>query len=136
MVVPALHADIKSSTKGIATQWLRMYNIGKAQNPPIAAAAAASYLYISYALRLRPQAAIYAAAAVSTLGIVPWTLAAMAKVNGQLAASAKNEVIATAQDDRTQIVDLIQKWGVLNFVRSVFPLIGAGLGLWAALPIS
>jgi len=136
MVVPALQADAKSSTKGMATQWLRMYSIGKAQNPPIAAAAAASFLYLAYVVPLRSQAAVYVAAAVSTLGIVPWTLVAMVKVNSQLAAKAKEEVVAEAKDDRVQSVELIRKWGVLNLVRSAFPLLGAVLGMYVALPIS
>lgn len=131
-----------------------MYDIGKVQNPPIAAAVAGSFYYLTWQVRNKHalyerlvgsnDSLLYCGAAFLTLGIVPWTLIAMVKTNsaletisgGDLTFTAKDEsgeedVVVTVGDD--EFDGLVRRWQVLNGIRGLFPLVGGLLGVYAAL---
>lgn len=110
-----------------------MFSSGKAQNPPIAAAAAASFSYLAWTLRSVPgnKARLYGAAAVLTIGIVPWTLLAMNPTNQKLIAKADST--ATVKDDEKEVEELLKKWGTLNGIRSLLPLLGSAAAVVAVL---
>ncbi|KAL4959514.1 DUF1772 domain-containing protein [Aspergillus stella-maris] len=143
--IPALQSSLSSSPAPspatIARQWLAMYNTGKAQNPPIALLTASAFSYLAWTAHSGTSAAVdvlspknatwlYAAAAVVTVGIVPWTLAAMSSVNSTLAGVAEG-VGANAEKRSDEVSELLSKWKVLNGVRGVFPFVGAVLGFLA-----
>ena len=122
---------------------LAMYNTGKAQNPPIALLTASAFSYLAWTAHSGTSAALdvlspknatwlYAAAAVVTVGIVPWTLAAMRGVNAALAGVAEGVGADVGGEKRSdEVSELLGKWKVLNGVRGVFPLVGAVLGFLA-----
>lgn len=70
------------------------------------------------------RAGYSAAAAVSTIAIVPFTLIFMSSTNGEL---FKREQAArgTAADAQLSSVELVKRWGRLNLTRAFLPAIGA-----------
>ncbi|EMR68356.1 putative duf1772 domain containing protein [Eutypa lata UCREL1] len=90
--------------------------------------------------------AVYAAIAVATLSIMPWTLVALMPINRMLEArSAKydvdllkekregeDELVETLQDRETTHA-LVDQWGVRNLYRSAVSLLAGCAGLYAAL---
>lgn len=76
--------------------------------------------------------AMYLASALLVIGIVPWTLLFMPATNSALISIARMD--ANAIDKLgSEIMDLANKWNILNGIRSVFPLAGAVIGITAAL---
>ena len=130
----------------LAQQWQTLYNAGKAQNPPIAAVAASSFLYLAWAARLQGAAVysqfagkslntglFYCGAALLTLGIVPWTLVAMMSTNHRLESIAGSGDGAGASVSDEEFDGLVKKWQGFNLIRGLFPLAGGLLGLVVAL---
>ena len=144
IAVPALclskvNGGIPSST--LVKQWKYIYETGKSQNPPIAAASAAAFFYVAWlARRIAPKSQIplyYGTAAVLTLGIVPFTLLAMSPTNNRLMKHSEgvsmegSAALSQARDD--EIDQLLTKWSILNGIRSLLPLAGGILGLVTSL---
>lgn len=78
---------------------------------------------------------LYAAAAVLTISIVPYTLTAMKGVNDRLHAIADaplEESKATVVAEKGEVETLLRKWYLLNLVRSLLPAVGCVLGVVAA----
>ena len=120
--------------------WRSIYNKGKTQNPPIAAAIATAFLYLAWSVRaggplFRPTtynlAGYYSTAAVLTLSIVPYTIVTMRPTNNALMALAQSSKELTAAEE-TQSRDLLKKWVFLNGIRGLLPLAGALVGMAAA----
>ena len=115
-----------------------MYERGKAQNPPIAAVTAVALGYLSWAVRAGSRLAplvrggagmLYGAAAVLTVGIIPWTMVGMSVTNGRLIAVADGK-----GGEKKEVEGLLEKWRGLNAVRAALPLLGGVVGFWASLP--
>jgi hypothetical protein len=145
--IPALTQSQDSVPPRIlAKQWKDLYDLGKTQNPPIAGVTAASFSYLAWSVRsgtslrlLAPRNAmqLYAAAAVFTLGIVPYTLITMNPTNNKLIEKAgKVDVNSKGLDgtgDDKEVGELLKKWQVLNGIRGVIPLLGVVAGFVAVL---
>ena len=117
-----------------------MYEAGKTQNPPVAATTASAFAYVAWSARQSPSRfasaaysgfGMYAAAAVLTLGIVPYTVATMSHVNDTLLElTDRKEDLWTS---RVEVEGLLGRWTTLNWVRSLLPLAGGFAGIAAAL---
>ncbi|KAG9737537.1 DUF1772-domain-containing protein, partial [Aureobasidium melanogenum] len=114
--------------------WQQNYQRGASQNPPIALGAAASLGFLAWSLRnlrtptsigLRPSA-LFAAAVVSTMAILPFTIVFMRATNNKLLALAakakKDEMSVTETED---VEGLLERWAALNRLRGVLPMVGA-----------
>lgn len=136
----------------LSHQWLDAYERGKRIFPPMAIVASLANAYLAWALRNSPASdamgcswtGIYAAAVITTLGIVPWTLTAMKDTNGRLRAHATRDDAALAEGTEGMVVSeqekakraredeevpaLLRKWAELNLCRAVFPFLGACIG--------
>ena len=117
-----------------------MYEAGKTQNPPVASITASSFAYVAWSTRQSPSlfvsaryggAGMYAAAAVLTLSIVPYTFATMAGTNDKLLGLAESK--GDLSTSRAEVESLISRWIQLNWVRSLLPLAGSFVGIAAAL---
>lgn len=82
------------------------------------------------------------------MGIVPFTVIVMGKTNGRLrehavrgdgaevegtegmVVGAKEEAKWVKEDE--EVPALLRKWACLNLIRAGFPLVGAGVGFYAA----
>ncbi|KAJ5179519.1 hypothetical protein N7492_002729, partial [Penicillium capsulatum] len=136
----------------LSRQWLDVQNAGHRMLPPLTVAAALANAYLAWILRGSPAPAavgvswakFYAAAAVITMGTVPWSVLAVQPVVNQLEAhnarhdaivadktvglSEQDQVKHAAED--AQVPALIERWSTLNLYRAVFPLLGALLGVY------
>ena len=121
--------------------WKNLYESGKSQNPPVAALTASAFFYLAWSVRsssvsLQPVArnstALFCSAAIFTIGIVPYTFITMNNTNNALLAKTKLEDEPSAQDT-SEIEGLIRKWTSLNGYRSLLPLAGGLLGIFASL---
>ena len=94
--------------------------------PKFAGGVAAAYLYTAYETRRRGGIwKGFAVAAALSMAIVPYTLLFMSPTNNALHAIAGGAHIVA----ESEVTDLINKWGVLNLVRSLFPLAGGVAGI-------
>ncbi|KAJ5748812.1 uncharacterized protein N7511_010508 [Penicillium nucicola] len=145
-------------TAHLTHQWLDLYDRGKKIFPGIAGAASLANLYAMWSLRDSPAPApalvgsswsgVYAIAVVVTMSIAPFTVFAMGKTNGRLRAHAvrgdgaesegtEGMVVGAKEEAKWEKEDgevpaLLKKWAKLNLIRAVFPLVGAGIGFYAA----
>ncbi|KAJ5673877.1 DUF1772-domain-containing protein [Penicillium macrosclerotiorum] len=122
----------------LVKQWRNIYENGKSQNPPIAAAAGISFVYLAWSVRCRaPQSkptllnrsALFSAAAVLVIGIIPYTILTMSTVNNSLLQKA----LSTSELVEAETASLIERWTTLNTLRSILPLAGAICGILASL---
>ncbi|GAD96241.1 C6 transcription factor [Paecilomyces variotii No. 5] len=120
-------------------QWKRVYQKGKAQNPPIAAVTSAALFYLAWSFRAGTPlyqkatyslSGLYCAAGVLTLGIIPFTFIAMARTNNTLMSRSKEE-LAPSQSTSAELDGLLRDWISLNGVRSLFPLVASFVGILA-----
>ncbi|EEQ86417.1 uncharacterized protein BDCG_01537 [Blastomyces dermatitidis ER-3] len=147
-VAPSLLTSAKESNlppSTLAKLWRNIYHLGSVQNPPIALTTAAAFFYLAWSVRsgtalfrqtAENAATLYCAAAVLTLSIVPFTLIAMTKTNRALLEQAKvveSEPTVVKVGAREETEQLICRWIGLNGARSLFPLAGVLVGLYAAL---
>ena len=113
-------------------------------NPAIALVSIISYSYLSYRLYgtlNHPKAELYGLSALTTFAIWPYTIFLMMSTNRKLfkkydemkgldVGEKATEVGLTKGESTKELVD---RWGMLNLGRGIFPLVGAVLGLWATL---
>ncbi|KAF4955002.1 hypothetical protein FSARC_11960 [Fusarium sarcochroum] len=111
-----------------ATVWQEIFNRGFAIMPKFAATTAVAYLYAAYAANQDGRSwKGLAAGALLTVAIVPYTVVFMSSTN-ELLFKAAAGTLGASQDD---VAKLIGRWGVLNLVRSLFPLAGTIAGFSA-----
>ena len=128
----------------LVRQWQVSFDRGKILNPGIALVSIISYSYLSYRLYgtlNHPKAELYGLSALATFGIWPYTIVGMMYTNRKLfkkhdemkglEVGEKATEVGLAKGESTK--ELVDKWGILNVGRGLFPLIGAVLGLWATL---
>ncbi|KAK4193385.1 hypothetical protein QBC35DRAFT_458436 [Podospora australis] len=140
---------LEAPTPVMLTLWKNAYAQGKASLPTLTVATAAGYLYLALSkFRVSNdlfRAKLYAAAALLSLGIVPYTYAVMlptnnalhkkeAEINAKVAGKTggKGPMVVTEAEERGAKA-LVDWWGVLNLGRSVLLGVGAGVGVYASL---
>ena len=153
------HDTPGTSTGHLTHQWLDLYTRGSKIFPGISAASSLANLYALWALResVSPAPDIfgsswstcYLLAVGVTMSIAPFTFTVMKNTNAKLKARAKRDDAADAEGtegmvvspqekakrarEDGEVVGLLQHWSRLNLIRAVFPLVGAGIGFYAAL---
>lgn len=139
-------------------QWLDLYDRGHKIFPSISAISSLANLYVLWELRDSPTPApdlfggswstSYVLAIGVTMGIVPFTLAFMGKTNARLMDHARRDDAASAEGTKEMVVSpqekaqrareddevlgLLKHWSRLNLIRASLPLMGAGIGFYAA----
>ncbi|KAI0732169.1 hypothetical protein C8Q72DRAFT_882607 [Fomitopsis betulina] len=127
-VPPLAFAPPEIATK----QWAKLYRIGRARAPAIAASGLLAYIYLGYVSGhtvCPAEGYAYLAAGAATIAIVPYTLATMMATNNEIEGLAAGTEKAAANGERVKY--LMQKWYKLNLGRSLFPLGGFVIGLLA-----
>ena len=158
LVIPARHPSTGArKTPGtpvahLSHQWLDTFNRGLSIYPTTAVVSSLANAYLAWVLRDAPAptavnyswSTIYATAAVTTVGILPWTFLVMWSTNTKLKAHAARDDAALAEGTKGMVVSeqekakrarddedvpaLVEKWGELNFYRSLFVVAGAVIG--------
>ena len=129
-----------SPTPLVLRQWDVMYNRGAALIPPLALISTSAFGWLAYKVAAPDKARLYATAAASVFGIIPYTLLVMLPTNKKLQkkveeankSKAKDELVETGVAKGESAKELVDKWNTLHLGRSFFPLISALLGTWAA----
>lgn len=125
--------ETSASTHVLLQQWQHIFDRGHIQGPALAMATAVTYGYVAWTQAAsgaswRP----FATAAGLTLGIIPYTLIFMGRVNSELfravEQSSKGEIM-----EKQRAGEMITLWTGLHAVRSLLPLAGAVTGLLAML---
>ncbi|KAI1636471.1 hypothetical protein F4809DRAFT_380486 [Biscogniauxia mediterranea] len=115
-------------------QWKFHFLRGRALMPGLAALNAANYWIAAYARWSRGlEWRGLAAAGASTFFIIPYTVVFMFGTNERLMAAADGKEEEEEKEkpmSEDTVRRLIKKWGELNVVRAVVPLVGSGLALW------
>ena len=128
----------------LARQWQLSFDRGKIINPAIALVSIFSYAWLSYKLYRtlnHPKAEMYALSAIATLGIWPYTIFGMMPTNKKLFKKYDEMKGLSIEEKATEVgfvrgkstKELVDRWGMLNLGRGMFPLVGAVLGMWATL---
>ncbi|KAI9681074.1 MAG: hypothetical protein M1822_007148 [Bathelium mastoideum] len=130
VVVPVL-LETNSTPSPLLRQWVRLYHYGHIYMPAACVATCGLYGYAALCKRTanRKQWLIYAASGAMTSAMVPFTWAAMAPTNNVLFRLEVSATSSTSAADLRAVQELLVKWAGLHIVRSVFPLLGAILGL-------
>lgn len=121
-----------------------MFDRGKILNPAIGVVSMVSYGYLSYSLYgtlNHPKAEMYGLSVLAVFAIFPYTVFGMMSTNQKLFkkhdemkgldVGEKAMEVGLAKGESAK--ELVDRWGILNVGRGVFPLVGAVLGLWATL---
>ncbi|UNI23660.1 hypothetical protein JDV02_009467 [Purpureocillium takamizusanense] len=110
--------------------WADLFARGAALMPKAGATVALAYAYVAYDVRCAGgQWQLFAAAAASVMGIVPFTLLVMADTNDKLHKLHKDGTSGSEHHAK----ELLDRWGTMNFVRGLMPLAGSILGFKAYL---
>jgi hypothetical protein len=135
-----------SPTPLLTRQWSLLYHYGSRTIPALAVLACLCYGYISYQLyhpsalpaslanlsseTLNYKAKLYATAAVLVISLMPFTLAMIMPTNKKLQGKTKDykglkvteEVTEVGVAKEESVKQLVDKWGLLNAFRGLFPL--------------
>ncbi len=142
MLVPRL---LESPSPLLLKQWKHNFDVGKASVPPLAGICTLCFGYLAYEAKRAPNVTprlwqIYTTSALLCIGIVPYTLAAMASTNNKLAKKAEETNALQAEDKVVEIGlggesahQLVDKWATLNVGRAVMLATAAVLSTWATL---
>lgn len=130
IVIPVF-LDTDTESTRLVRQWARLYHYGHLYMPAVSVAVTGLYGYAALRKRAsnRKQWLIYAAAGATTITMVPFTWLMMVPTNNTL---FRLEALASATAsavDLSTVQELVVRWAWLHVVRSVFPLVGAILGL-------
>uniref|UniRef100_A0A8H7MZ45 DUF1772 domain-containing protein n=1 Tax=Bionectria ochroleuca TaxID=29856 RepID=A0A8H7MZ45_BIOOC len=128
--VPVMMDTITDSPQ-LLNQWARTFYYGIRTFPAISVTTALLYGYIALnkSVVKRPWG-IYVAAGVTTLTMVPFTWIFMDPTNQRLF-SLGADVVSGQAVELAEVQGLVQKWSWLHITRSLFPLLGAAIGMLA-----
>ncbi len=115
-------------------QWQVVYDEGKLVAPPLSAISALAWAWTAWTAKDSDAVKYYAAAAGLSAGFLFWTLGAMMSTNIELERRVK-----AAKEDGEKVLfreesgRLLESWTRMNYVRAALPMVGAWVGLYAAL---
>ena len=126
--------DTDTESAHLIRHWARLYRYGGLYMPGLSVAATGLYGYAALRKRAsnrKKQWSTYAAAGAATIAMVPFTLLVMAPTNNTL---LRLEALTSTEPapmvvGLSTVQGLVVRWAWLHAVRSVFPLVGAILGL-------
>jgi hypothetical protein len=110
-----------------------IYDFGKLVSPPVTAFSGVLWGTAAYLASSQGSGdgRLYAIAGLLSFGVLPWTVLVMMPVNQELMRRAKVE------DESAKFMveskQSLASWDSMNYVRAVLPMVGAWVGLYAAL---
>lgn len=117
----------------IALQWQNAYDLGKKLFPSMAITSSLLYSFAAYTLgngrgaTARQVSLLYTAAALNVM-IAPFTFMAILPVNNAIAPHVNEKEEVQSEQVEQEFVGHLEHWSLLNAIRGLFPLAGAGLG--------
>lgn len=142
---------LESPASLLLRQWGHLYDGGKKTGPPVSLVAGLAYFFLAYRAHVSPwrhggaNPALFAAAAALSLGIVPYTLAVLARTNRALLAKVaalrrwdvagqegegegEGRGLRSQEDESAH--QLVDRWALLNLGRAGMLLASGLLGVW------
>jgi hypothetical protein len=129
--VPVLLASAQDGFQ-LVNHWSNLYDVGSRLYPAISISIGVAYGFAAlFGSAPNQKRVVFVVAAALTLAMAPFTWVFMTPTNDALFRTAALGLagVTTPMDD---IQVLVVKWRWLHFVRSLFPLAGAMLGLRGA----
>ncbi|RMJ28746.1 hypothetical protein PHISP_00391 [Aspergillus sp. HF37] len=134
LTVPAV-LETTTEPGQLLRHWRRIFLNGHVKGPAICLTTTSLYAIAAVGRYLTGDAwLVFAAAGLSTIGMVPFTLTLMQPTNSalfRLEGDARKGSVAAWRD----VEQLVRKWNRLNAVRALFPLAGAALGMLGSLGV-
>ncbi|MCJ1248909.1 hypothetical protein MMC30_006130 [Trapelia coarctata] len=130
ITVPALLTNTTNAS--LLTCWRHTLQNGLKVCPSFAVAATIVHVLNAYINRdsTSGRAKYFAAAAASTIAIVPFTMILMAPTNEELF-KREQTALGTATGVELSSLELVKKWGRLNLTRAFLPAAGALVACFA-----
>ncbi|EED18966.1 conserved hypothetical protein [Talaromyces stipitatus ATCC 10500] len=129
-VVIPVFLDTDAESAHLLRHWVRLYHYGHIYMPVLCIATVGLYGYSS--LRLKgwnsQHWTTYAAAAATTIAMVPFTWVFMAPTNNILFGWEEMATAGAPVAELDAVRKVVVKWAWLHLARSVFPLIGVIVG--------
>lgn len=131
LTIPVLLESARDSPQ-LLHQWHRIFRRGHVQGPAISISTGLLYSYAAWSKGSGGGAwRLFAVAAATTVGMVPYTWIVMSGTNNALSRAVEGSKNAS-EENWAEAAKLVRAWGQLNAVRALFPLTGAVLGLMGA----
>ncbi|XPT00029.1 Noranthrone monooxygenase [Ascochyta lentis] len=129
LTIPLILTSTPPDLSLLLRQWYFVYDSGHKIGPRLAVTSGLIYWSAAWASRDRARAfALYASSGALTMSMVPFTWLFILDINNAIFA----EIEKDRAGNRTNLAHaqhLIAKWRTLNMVRTVFPVLGAALGM-------
>lgn len=129
IVIPVF-LDTDAESAHLLRHWVRLYHYGHIYMPGLCIATVGLYGYSS--LRLKgwnsQHWTTYAAAATTTIAMVPFTWLFMTPTNNILFGWEEMATAGAPVAELEAVRKVVVKWAWLHLARSVFPLIGVIVG--------
>lgn len=127
--------DTDTDPTHLLRHWARLYHYGHIYMPTVCVTTCGLYAYTALSKRVssRIQWRIYAIAGVTTITMVPFTWLIMVPTNDKLFQLKALGETTASEVDMNNVQDIVMTWVWLHVIRSLFPLVGAILGLLAVL---
>ena len=127
---------LQSPKNLLLKQWRSLYDLGLALGPAAAVLACATLGGASFAkYRMYPTSNDWQAlgiAALGTVSMIPFTWIFLLPTNALLLAECDKRAEERMMTE-AQLKATVAKWGNINLIRGVLPLVSTMFGLWTAL---
>jgi hypothetical protein len=129
LTIPLILATKPPNLSLLLRQWYFVYNSGHKIGPRLAVTSGLIYWSAAWASRERGRAfALYASSGALTMSMVPFTWLFILDINNAIFAEIEKDR-ARNPTDIAHAQHLIAKWRTMNMARTVFPVLGAALGM-------
>ncbi|KAH9866835.1 hypothetical protein IAQ61_007424 [Plenodomus lingam] len=129
IAVPMILKTTPPDSSLLLRQWHFIYSSGHKVGPKLAVASGLLYWTAAWTTQERGKTiALYAYSGALTMSMVPFTWLFIVRINNAIFAEIEKNRAGTP----TNLADaqyLVGRWRKLNIARTVFPILGAALGL-------
>jgi hypothetical protein len=106
-----------------------LYTRGGVALVPLGIFSASCSAIVAYSIPT--QRTLWGAAALATIGQLPWTVLIMMPGIKKLNAVAESSKEAQEKADKEEVTGLLKEWAWMNIVRGGFAFVGGLVGIWA-----
>ncbi|PVI02102.1 hypothetical protein DM02DRAFT_653856 [Periconia macrospinosa] len=129
LAVPMILATTPPDASLLLRQWHFVFNSGHKLGPKLAVTSGLIYWSAAWAARERGKTlALYASSGVLTMSMIPFTWLFILRVNSGIFLEIEKDR-SGGPTDLAHAQNLVRRWRKLNIARTLFPIVGAILGL-------
>ncbi|KAH8585385.1 hypothetical protein B0O99DRAFT_587453 [Bisporella sp. PMI_857] len=129
LAVPMILATTPPDSSLLLRQWHFVYNSGHKMGPSMAVISGLAYWSAAWASREQGRTvSLYAYSGAVTMSMVPFTWLFILPTNNAIFAEIAKDR-AGKPTNLAHAQGLVGRWRTLNIVRTLFPILGAALGM-------